>query len=165
MKRAKNMEFRLDSEPYLLFKVRPLRGRLACLGLFKVRPLRGQLSAEPLSARLSGALPDMAKGLLLPHRGGFANLRCALRPGAAGRVSRSLRRRIGEVGSRLGLSLRFTCLCRVQRAGVAFLARSLLFQKVVACVSAGAVSCSRNPGQRGFAVMRRVPLAGAKKKP
>jgi hypothetical protein len=54
---------------------------------------------------------------------------------------------------------------RVQRAGVAFLARSLLFQNVVACVSAGAVSCSRNPGQRGFAVMRRVPLAGAKKKP
>ena len=73
--------------------VRPLRGRgflwgrlspgsLApsaqrSPGAIHVRPLRGQLSAEPLSARLSGALPDMAKGLLLPPRGGFANLRCA----------------------------------------------------------------------------------------
>jgi len=58
----------------------PPPGPIICGAAIHVRTLRGQLSAEPLSARLSVALPDMAKGLLLPHRAGFANLRCALEP-------------------------------------------------------------------------------------
>jgi len=65
------------AKPSKTFKVWPLRGRLACHYLSG--PLGVPLSPGPLSARLSGALPDIAKELLLPHRGGFANLRCAPR--------------------------------------------------------------------------------------
>jgi hypothetical protein len=57
----------------------PIVRGAAIQGLAPPGPLGVPLSAGPLSARLSGALPDMTKGLLLPHRGGFANLRCALR--------------------------------------------------------------------------------------
>ena len=60
------MEFRLDSEPYLLFKVRPLRGRLAC------HCLRGRLACHCLRGLLGVPLSPGAAWRAIISRGRLA---------------------------------------------------------------------------------------------